>query len=712
MKLRKSIWAAVVLIFLLVLTGCSQNQQVIFNAAMNMQNVKSMQGHTTMTFQFSGSGFEPTVQQQIDQAAMFLNNAKLDIDVKTNGNEDKTISKSQLAINFAAQGMNINIPCWVDSDLTGTTPKINEIFKIPQIAAGFLPAQFANKEYMVIDPSNMSSLGLSNSIDITKLTEFAKTFQSEEVAFLNSYAQRFNPDIDVTSMGTQTIQTNDGPKEAQMYQIKLSDAQFKNLIRYSVTNFAQDPEAINFIKEFLDQSLAISNVPDQAKTKSEFDQAFNEFKANMPQFLSKFSNIMDQLNGVSILGDNGIELTYAISEGYLIQESGSMDFKIDLAQVIQLLNNLNGQQNSTAATNGTLNLKINYNSDISNINSPLVIDIPQVNSDNSFDYFDLIKSLAVGSNASNRLAGQDRYETAKVIGESYHNGVCSNIILVSGNNFPDALSASILSKKYDAPILLVGATPGQSSEAFSFIASHSNPDTKIYIIGGNGVIDKSFETALNNSGLSNIERLSGNDRYDVNMAVVNKANVDPGTPVFIASGEGFPDALSVSGFAGAKQYPILLAGQNNLSDKTISYLTSNKPSAVYIVGGESVVSQAVEEQIKNLLPTAAIKRLAGNNRFETNAIVANQFSTNPQIIYLANGLNYPDALAGSTLAAKDGNPILLIDNNSQTLPPAVVVYLEKLRDSGNHPQIKALGGTGVVSDTLIQQANLLMEIRQ
>ena len=50
-------------------------------------------------------------------------------------------------------------------------------------------------------------------------------------------------------------------------------------------------------------------------------------------------------------------------------------------------------------------------------------------------------------------------------------------------------------------------------------------------------------------GYSNIKRFGGTDRYDTNMLIVNEVNVPQGTPVFIASGENFPDALSISSFS-------------------------------------------------------------------------------------------------------------------------------------------------------------------
>ena len=207
---------------------------------------------------------------------------------------------------------------------------------------------------------------------------------------------------------------------------------------------------------------------------------------------------------------------------------------------------------------------------------------------------------ANGANIISRLAGQDHYQTSVAIAGAYNNsGECANIILASGNDFPDALSASILSKKMNAPILLVNTTVNASSDAFNYLYTHeARQRGTVYIIGGTGVIGSDFETKLASMGYKNAKRLGGTDRYDTNMFIVNEVNAPQGTPVFIVSGDNFPDALSISSFSGSKQYPTLLVGANYLPEQTKNYLISDKPSAVYIAGGTSVVSQDLENQIK------------------------------------------------------------------------------------------------------------------
>ena len=121
-------------------------------------------------------------------------------------------------------------------------------------------------------------------------------------------------------------------------------------------------------------------------------QAFNEFDADkQAQFLAKFNTVMDQLKDVTLLGDKGLTLDYSICNGYIIKEGGAINLKVDLAQMNKFMNTVNGQPSASVDAKGTLDMMVNFNTDISGINSPLEIQIPDVNNDNSFNYMDLMK---------------------------------------------------------------------------------------------------------------------------------------------------------------------------------------------------------------------------------------------------------------------------------------------------------------------------------
>ena len=95
-------------------------------------------------------------------------------------------------------------------------------------------------------------------------------------------------------------------------------------------------------------------------------------------------------------------------------------------------------------------------------------------------------------------------------------------------------------------------------------------------------------------------------------------------------------------------------------------------------------------------PPAApeVARLAGSDRFATSAEVAKEyepFSDGEGVVYVANGLGYPDALSAAPAAAFRGAPLLLTLRDS--LPASVRAQIVRLS-----PEVIVIaGGAGVVS---------------
>lgn len=92
-------------------------------------------------------------------------------------------------------------------------------------------------------------------------------------------------------------------------------------------------------------------------------------------------------------------------------------------------------------------------------------------------------------------------------------------------------------------------------------------------------------------------------------------------------------------------------------------------------------------------------RLAGADRFATAvALSASEFADDSRpTVFIANGLNYPDALAAGPAAAALGGPLLLV--TPTTIPSVVKAELERLRPR----EIIVVGGPSTVSGAVEQQ---------
>ncbi|MBE6067054.1 MAG: cell wall-binding repeat-containing protein [Clostridium lundense] len=292
-----------------------------------------------------------------------------------------------------------------------------------------------------------------------------------------------------------------------------------------------------------------------------------------------------------------------------------------------------------------------------------------------------------------RVQGLDRFKTSRAIAEEIGFGELENVVITSGFGFADGLSASTFAKKLNAPLLLAGDLKS-SSEAIAYISAKLRNQGNVYIIGGEGVVSKDTETALTSKGYK-VTRIFGKGRIETNNAIINELEVQEGTPVFISNALGYADALSASGVAAIKDYPMLLTNADKLPDLIKSQLTKIKPSKVYVVGGEGVVKPAVVNEIKAILPSVEIVRLGGSTRYETSMSIFNEFNLDTKNIVLASGKGFADALSGSQLAVKLNAPMVLADESN--------LYKQQLKfDEKALENYYLLGGTGSLSDNVQQ----------
>ena len=309
-----------------------------------------------------------------------------------------------------------------------------------------------------------------------------------------------------------------------------------------------------------------------------------------------------------------------------------------------------------------------------------------------------VKVSAANPPENPRLWGADRYETALKISQE---GWTSSeyVVIASGEGYADALSAAPLAKVKNAPIILT---------AKNSISENSLKELKrlgakhVYIVGGEGAVSKEVESKIK-SVVETIERLDGKDRYETSVKIAEKlGKVDK---AIIASGQGYADALSAAPVAAIKGIPVLLTKTNELPSKTQEYLKSAGVTTTFVIGGTAVVSEGVVK----VLPQA--KRVGGKNRFETNAEVLRAFATEFDFAnaYLALGGGtgrdeFADALAGSSLAAKNSAPVILTGKALQKETKEIAK--EKLSPTTT---FTVLGGKANVADSLVNSIKITAE---
>lgn len=291
-----------------------------------------------------------------------------------------------------------------------------------------------------------------------------------------------------------------------------------------------------------------------------------------------------------------------------------------------------------------------------------------------------------------RISGNDRYDTALKISETFFKE-SDNVILASGENYPDALLGGSLATQIKAPILLTRRTavPNITSSEIKRLSPK-----QIYVLGGINTISQS---SLHNLFAPNtyIYRIAGNDRYETAQEINalraslfydedNNFFEDGITRHYFSSvyGKNFYDALYAAPYYGfyRTEYNDLtyldLIPENTIEDLEVTAHAIGDITVIYSNNEYKYTSQT-----------------RGKNRYHTSVIMAKRFkeriNKNLDTVVLVSGENYPDGLSASGVSAVEKAPVVL--SPTHTLDSYVASFLKD-----NHiKKVIIVGGENSVS---------------
>lgn len=376
-------------------TGCSNDGLALMNAFGKSQEITSMQTQTDISVKVSGAGMSEQEQQMMSTMLPMINGANISLSTKINQNKEKTIAKMQSDISLKSDGLPepISMSVWADTDMSGDTAAVNEVIKMPQLLTTQFPKELQGKDYMVMNLSDMTSAPGMVQPNYKKLIAFSKEFQPKTLDFLVKYSKQFNPTTDyIKNVGSQRFLEDNIMKTADVYQVKLTDESFKDLMHYTLNNLAGNADAMTFVKDYM---LAISSVYDvtDAENKAnqdEINKAFDNLTTELPQQLASLNKALDSIEDLKILGDNGITINYTVNDdGYIIKEKGNAEFVVDLPSITKLAGNT--AASTPTDPTGIYTIGVSFNTDMTNINGDVKIVFPKVDSTNSFNFTDIMK---------------------------------------------------------------------------------------------------------------------------------------------------------------------------------------------------------------------------------------------------------------------------------------------------------------------------------
>lgn len=236
--------------------------------------------------------------------------------------------------------------------------------------------------------------------------------------------------------------------------------------------------------------------------------------------------------------------------------------------------------------------------------------------------------------------GFDATDTA-VQSSFFPNAEADVAVVVSSDDAADAPPGAALAAIKGGP-LLVTDPRDLAPEVSVELRRSLRPAAPVYLVGGESVLAPAVADAIRAAGFFPV-RLSGPDRYATSLAVA-EAGLGGVRTVFLAPGDGGPDAVVAAAAAGSVGGAVVLTAGSSLTADVAGFLA--RPGlTVYAVGAAAAADPAAVAVV-------------GSDRYATSALVAGRFFPSPAAVGLAAGVSPADAAAAAALG--EGHAPLLV----------------------------------------------------
>ena len=191
-----------------------------------------------------------------------------------------------------------------------------------------------------------------------------------------------------------------------------------------------------------------------------------------------------------------------------------------------------------------------------------------------------------------RLQGPDRYQTSVAIAEEITPDP-TDILLATGNNYPDALAAGAAAGARTGAVVLLTNDSVLPAQVRAYLTATLTKPVVPSVLAVGGPADGA-ENSLNGLPFADLSQVGGADRYDT---AARLAAVFGGMQqtVGLATGNTWPDALAGGAIAAAHGAPLLLSNGSTVPATELMRIRTQPyeaPDEILVFGGPKAVPDA------------------------------------------------------------------------------------------------------------------------
>jgi len=384
-KLFRSVSVVLVISILSVfMVACSIDEISLIDSLVKTSQITSFESSSKIELTFEGQNVSEEMKKVVDAIKAYVDGFTMTWNQKYSANEDLTKAQMAADMDVDMQGLGVKMKYWMDMDLTGEKPQFKQIFELPPPITQpiFLSAGIDSKKYITMDLYKNENMEVN--LDFKNTMKKSKEMQNMVFDFIKSSAKNFEPGMVVVNKKGSA--TTDRGESVTAYELKLSDASAKELLKAYINDVILQEDSADFIRQYLEATMDMIqiNEEDKEEAREELETAINKFIEQLPTYRENVTQAFETIKNVKFLGDKGVVVNYSINkDGYIVEADTSMDIEINLADLAAALGSPDGAE-------GIFRLGVKCESSLHNINKEVNIDIPQTTEDNTFDILDMM----------------------------------------------------------------------------------------------------------------------------------------------------------------------------------------------------------------------------------------------------------------------------------------------------------------------------------
>lgn len=364
-----------------LLTGCSSAEMALYEASLKNAEMLSYQDDMEASIYIEISGMSDEDMAEIEPILGMINDSSLSMSQRMMVNEEQTMVKGaiEMQLNSPLGPMPFNI--WLDVNMSDDDFSIEEIIQLPPQLMAEIP-EMAGKDYMVI---NTEVLNEAMGMDYSNIMDMALGFEEEMETLIEEFMDNWDySENHLSYVGRETLEG----ESVKVYELNMDDEEIKAWLQYFVEYSIEEGHMSTFMEGYFGM---LKEAMPEMEGEAELDMIQDSIDAFMSEegqeeLLSVIEEFFDTLDEVTVLNDDGIEITYMIdSDGYLVATEGSIGLSINPKEYSEAFG-----QTWTMEEEPVIEVTITFSDRISEINAIEEIEFPELTLANSVDFYDLI----------------------------------------------------------------------------------------------------------------------------------------------------------------------------------------------------------------------------------------------------------------------------------------------------------------------------------